>query len=361
MSMDIFEEMEKSNTEQVVFNYNKETGLKSIIAINNTTLGPAIGGCRILDYETTDAALKDVLRLAEGMTYKCALSGETYGGGKSVILADPKKDKNDILLRDHGKFIETLNGRYYVGPDVGTNSDDMATFSNSTEFVVSLPVEYGGYGDPSRPTAYGIYMAMKAASKFKHGSDSLKDKTVAIQGVGKVGSILVEYLIEEGASVIISAKTQESTKAVTEKFPQVKVVKADEIYEQDCDIFAPCALGGVLNDETIEKLKCNMVVGAANNQLAEARHGQVLHDKGILFAPDFVINSGGLISAADTLHMGNVSVDRVMAKTEKIYELIYTILETSKREDIPTNEVANKIAQERIDLIGKINKKYIRK
>lgn len=360
MNKNIFEQMEKSNTEQIIFHYNKETGLKSITAINDTTLGPAIGGCRILDYETTEAALEDVIRLAEGMTYKCALSGETYGGGKTVVIADPKKDKNDILLRDLGRFIQTLNGRYYVGPDVGTNSDDMATISNTTEFVVSLPVDYGGFGDPSRPTAYGVFMAMKAAAKFKLGVDSLKDMVVAIQGVGKVGGILVDYLMEEEAKVIITAKTEASIKAVTSKHPDVKVVKLDEIYEQECDIFAPCALGGVLNDETIEKLKCKIVAGAANNQLAEARHGRVLHDKGIAFAPDFVINSGGLISAADTLHMGNVNLDRVMSKTDKIYDLIYKILETSKREDIATIEVANKIAEDRIQLISKINDKFIR-
>ncbi len=360
MSIDIFEQMEKSDTEQVIFNYNKDTGLKSIIAINDTTLGPAVGGCRILDYASTEDALKDVLRLALGMTYKCAISGENHGGGKTVVIGDAKKDKNEMLLRDLGKFIQTLNGRYYVGPDVGTNSDDMAEISNETEYVVSLPEEYGGYGDPSRPTAYGVYMAMKAASKFKNGSDSLKDKTIVIQGFGKVGSILVEYLLEEEAKVVVSSRSEESTKAILSLYPNIKVVDADKIYEEECYIFAPCALGGIINEETIEKLKCEIIAGSANNQLSDSKAGEILHKKGIIFAPDFAINSGGLISAADTLDSGNVNTERVMKKTEKIYDLIYKILEISKEEDIQTTEVANKIAEERIELIGKINTKFVK-
>lgn len=361
MSIDIFEEMGKNGTEQIVFNYNKETGLKSIIAINDTTLGPAIGGCRILDYKSTDEALKDVLRLAEGMTYKCAVAGENHGGAKTVVIGDAKKDKNEILLRDIGKFIQTLNGRYYVGPDVGTNSDDMVEISNETDYVVSLTEEHGGYGDPSRPTAYGIYMAMKAAAKFKYENNSLKDKTVAIQGFGKVGSILTEYLVEEGAKVIVSSRSEESTKEILSKYPNVKVVDADKIYDQECHIFAPCALGGVINEETIEKFKCEIIAGSANNQLADSKSGDLLHDKGIIYAPDFLINSGGLISAADTLDAGNVNVDRVMSKTEKIYDLTYKILEISKKEDIQTTEVANKIAEERIANINKLKRKYIRR
>ncbi len=360
MSIDIFEEMEKSNTEQIVFNYNKETGLKSIIAINDTTVGPAIGGCRIRDYESTDEALIDAIRLALGMTHKCSISASNYGGGKTVVIADPKKDKNELLLRDIGKFVETLNGRYYIGPDVGTTSQDMVEIAKQTNYTVSLPVEYGGYGDPSRPTAYGVYMAMKASAKFKYEDDSLKNKTIAIQGVGKVGSILVEYLLEEGADVIISGRTEESTRAVKDKFPSVRVVGADKIYEQECHIFAPCALGGILNEENIEKLKCDIVAGAANNQLADMESGQILHDKGIIFAPDFVINTGGFTSAADTLDAGNVNVDRVMSKTEAIYDLTLEILETSRIEDIQTTKIARDIAENRIEVIGNINNKFIR-
>lgn len=358
MSIDIFEEMKKSNTEQIVFNYNKDTGLKSIIAINDTTVGPAIGGCRILDYDSTDEAVVDAIRLATGMTHKCSIAGSNYGGGKTVVIADPKVDKNEILLRDIGKFVQTLNGRYYIGPDVGTTSQDMVEISNQTDYAVSLPEEYGGFGDPSKPTAYGVYMAMKSAAKFKYGSDSLKDKTVAIQGVGKVGSILVEYLLEEETNIIISGRTEASTGAVVSKFPNVKVVSADEIYKQKCDIFSPCALGGILNKENIEKLNCDIIAGAANNQLDELGSGQILHDKGIIFAPDFVINTGGFMSAADTLDAGNVNIDRVMSKTEKIYDLTTMILEKSQKEDIPTTEIAIKIAEERIKLIGKINNKF---
>lgn len=360
MTIDIFEEMEKTNTEQIVFNYNKDTGLKSIIAINDTTVGPAMGGCRIRDYETTEEALIDAIRLAVGMTQKCSISGSNYGGGKTVVIADPKKDKDELLLRDIGKFVQTLAGRYYIGPDVGTTSQDMVDIAKQTDYAVSLPVEYGGYGDPSAPTAYGVYMAMKAAAKFKYGEDSLKGKTIAIQGVGKVGSILVEYLLEEEAEVIIAGRTEESTGAVSAKFPGVKVVEADRIYEQECHIFAPCALGGVLDEENIEKLKCDIIAGAANNQLAEKASGQLLHDRGIVFAPDFVINTGGFTSAADTLDAGNVNVDRVMSKTSQIYDLTYEILEASEREDIQTTEIAKKRAEDRIEVIGRINNKFIK-
>lgn len=360
MKKDIFKEMEKTDTEQIIFNYSKDTGLKSIIAINDTTIGPAIGGCRMRDYNTTDEALIDVIRLAEGMTYKCALAGANYGGGKTVIIGDPKVDKTDMLLRDLGKFVESLNGRYYIGGDVGTTSQDMVHISKETDYVLSLPQEYGGYGDSGKPTAYGVYIAMKACLKFKFGKDSLKGISVAIQGAGKVGKRLVEYLVEEGAEIIISARTEENIKEIKEKFPQIKVVDKDQIYKEECHIFSPCALGGVLNEETIKDLKCSIVAGAANNQLATEEDGQSLHDKGIIFAPDFVINSGGFISASDCVDFGDVNPDRVLSRTKEIYDLLYSMLERSKKENIPPFKIAKIMAEEKIKLIGDMKKRFVK-
>jgi|SRR5699024_3258920 len=359
MSLDIFKEMEKSNTEQIVFNYNKETGLKSIMAINDTTLGPAMGGCRMMEYESTDEAILDAIRLAVGMTYKISVAGENYGGGKTVVIGDPKKDKNEVLLRDLGRAVQMLNGRYYMGTDVGTSGNDMVYSALESDYIVGLPAEYGGFGDSSKPTAYGIYMAIKASAKTAFGNDSLRNLTVAVQGAGAVGSQVVEYLAEEGAKILLSDMTEDNIKALTSRFPEIEVVDPDKIYEQDCDVFTPCALGGIINDETIPKFKCKIIAGSANNQLAEPRHGKVLHNKGILFAPDFVINSGGFISAADTVDMGNASNDRVMAKTEKIYDTVLEIFSRSKEEDTPTVEIANKLAEDRIKEISKLGKNFI--
>lgn len=360
MSIKVFKEMEENNVEQVIFNYDKTTGLKSIVAINDTTIGPALGGCRMWDYKTEDEALIDAIRLSVGMTYKCSVAGTNFGGGKTVIIGDPKTDKSETLFRALGRFIQMLNGRYYTGTDVGTTGQDFVYASQESEYFVGLPEEYGGSGDTAIPTGYGIYMGIKAGAKAKFGSDCLKDLTVAIQGAGKVGTFVVEYLLEEGANIVICDVVEENLKALTEKYPEVKVVDPDKIYEQECDIFAPCALGAVINDDTIPKLKCKIVAGSANNQLEEPRHGKILHDKGILYAPDFVINSGGLIQVADELEMKDNNHDRVMAKTRTIYDILLNIFDISKREDIPTYEAANKLAEDRIEIIGQIKRKYVR-
>ena len=359
MDIDIFEEMEKYGVEQIVFNYDKTSGLKAIISIHDTTIGPASGGCRMWDYETTDEAVIDAIRLSKGMTYKSALAGANFGGGKTVIIGDPKTDKNEMLFRALGRFVQTLNGRYYTGTDVGTNGEDFVYASQESDYLVGLPEEYGGGGGTALPTAYGVYMAMKAATKKIYGNDSLKDLTVAIQGIGKVGSLLVEYLLEEEAKVVATAISEESRRALKEKHTSVKIVSPDEIYGQECDIFSPCALGSVINDDTIGKLKCKIIAGCANNQLAEDRHGDILHEKGILYAPDFVINSGGLIQVSDPLEMGNVNIDRVMAKTKNIYNVVMSIFNLSEEEGIPTYKAANRLAEERIEAIGQIKRTYI--
>lgn len=359
MDIDIFEEMEKYGVEQIVFNYDKTSGLKAIISIHDTTIGPASGGCRMWDYETTDEAVIDAIRLSKGMTYKSALAGANFGGGKTVIIGDPKTDKNEMLFRALGRFVQTLNGRYYTGTDVGTNGEDFVYASQESDYLVGLPEEYGGGGGTALPTAYGVYMAMKAAAKKIYGNDSLKDLTVAIQGIGKVGSLLVEYLLEEEAKVVATAISEESRRALKEKHTSVKIVLPDEIYGQECDVFSPCALGSVINDDTIGKLKCKIIAGCANNQLAEDRHGDILHEKGILYAPDFVINSGGLIQVSDPLEMGNVNIDRVMAKTKNIYNVVMSIFNLSEEEGIPTYKAANRLAEERIEAIGQIKRTYI--
>lgn len=360
MGIDIFEEMEKDGIEQIVFTYDKASGLKAITSIHDTTLGPALGGCRMRKYDSTDDAVLDAIRLSVGMTYKCSVAGTNFGGGKTVILGDPKTHKSEALFRALGRSVESLNGRYYTGTDVGTTADDFVLASQESKYMVGLPEEYGGGGNTAIPTAYGVYMGIKAAVKLRYGDESLKGLRFAVQGVGKVGSLIVDYLIEEGGSVTICNTSEENIRKIIDKYPQVKYVAIDEIYGEECDVFVPCALGGVINDDTISKLKCKIIAGPANNQLEEPRHGQVLHDMGILYAPDFVINSGGLIQAADELEMVDLNHDRVMAKAKKIYDKLLDIFEISKNEDIPTYKAANKLAEDRIETIGQIKRRYVR-
>lgn len=360
MNLDIFKEMEDHNVEQVIFNYDKATGLKSIIAINDTTIGPALGGCRMWDYESQEHAIMDAIRLSQGMAYKCSVAGTNFGGGKAVIMGDPKKDKNETLFRAFGRFVQMLNGRYYTGTDVGTTGQDFVYASQESDYFVGLPEEYGGSGNTAIPTAYGIYMGIKASAKAAFGSDELKGLTIAVQGAGKVGTLLIDYLIQEGAKIKVCDVVEDNLNSLVSNYPEVKVVDPNTIYEEECDIFAPCALGAVINDKTIEEFKCKVIAGSANNQLAEPRHGQILHDKGILYAPDFVINSGGLIQVADELEMADNNHDRVMAKTKGIYNILLNIYDISKENNIPTYQAANKLAEDRIETIGQIKRKFVR-
>ncbi|ADL08309.1 leucine dehydrogenase [Thermosediminibacter oceani DSM 16646] len=363
MKIDIFKEMEKHGFEQIIFNYDKTTGLKAIIAIHDTTLGPALGGCRMWPYETEDEALIDAMRLAKGMTYKCAVSDNNFGGGKTVIIGDPKKDKSEALFRALGRFVQTLGGRYYTGTDLGTTGMDFVYASRESDYMVGLPEEYGGSGNSAVPTAYGVYNGMKAAAKIVFGSDSLKGLKVAIQGVGKVGRVLVGYLKEEGAQVIIADISEENINKVKEKYPDVEVVESEKIYDVECDIFAPCARGGIINDDTISRLKCRIVAGAANNQLLEPRHGDALHEKGILYAPDYVINAGGLIQVADELEFKNDEKrhERVMMKAKGIYDILLKIFTISKEQNVPPHKVADRLAEERIEVIGRLKTNYVKR
>jgi leucine dehydrogenase len=354
--LDIFEEMKAQGHEQIIFNYDQATGLKSIIAIHDTTLGPALGGCRMWNYESTEEALHDVLRLSKGMTYKCGVSGVPHGGGKAVIIGDPQKDKSDELFQAFGTFVETLKGRFYTGTDVGTVGMDFVSAAKQTDYLVGLPEEYGGSGNSAVITAFGVWKAMKATALEVYGNDSLKELTIAIQGLGKVGKFLVDHLYEEGAHLIVTDISQENIDHVLKKYPDIVPVQPESIYEVDCDIFSPNALGAVINDDTIPKLKCSAIVGAANNVLAEERHGNILHEKGILYAPDYVANAGGLIQVADELHVFNK--ERAFKNASLIYDILGKIFKISKEQNIPTYLAANVLVEEKIEKIGQIQKKF---
>lgn len=355
----VFEQMEKLGHEQVIFNYDKATGLKAIVAIHDTTLGPALGGCRMWNYETEQAALTDALRLSRGMSYKCAVSGVTHGGGKTVIVGDPQKDKSDELFQSLGSYIETLQGRYYTGTDVGTVGMDFVSASKQSKYLVGLPEEYGGSGNSAIITAYGVWRGIKATAKEAFGSESLEGLTIAVQGLGKVGQFLVEHLVDEGAELIVTDIAEENVRTVVAKFPGIKAVQPTEIFGVECDIFSPNALGACINDETIPQFKCKAICGAANNVLAEPRHGDILHEKGILYAPDYVANAGGLIQVADELNGYNK--ERAFKNASLIYGTLLQIFAIAKEENLPTYKAADVMVEDRIETIGRIKRKFMRK
>lgn len=348
----VIHQMLKHNHEQVVFCNDNETGLKAIIAIHNTILGPSLGGTRMWMYNNEMEALHDVLRLSRGMTYKAAVAGLNLGGGKAVIIGDSRKHKTEALLRRFGKFVNSLGGKYITAEDVGMSSKDMEYIYMETKHVSGLPESMGGSGDPSPVTAYGVYLSMKASAKERWGSDSLSGKKVAVQGTGNVGMNLVKYLTEEGAKVYITDINEERLKAVASQY-KAEVVGGDEIYDLDVDIYAPCALGATINDETLGRLKCSIICGAANNQLADEKvHGEAVIRKGILYAPDFVVNAGGLINVCSELT--GYKRQRAMEQAENIYNTTLNIFKISKAEGIPTYQAANRIAEKRLADIGKV-------
>jgi len=354
--MNLFETIEKQGEhEEIVICYNKEAGLKAIIAIHNTALGPALGGTRMWNYKTDEEALIDVLRLSRGMTYKAAAAGLNLGGGKAVIIGDSKTQKTEAMFRAFGQYIQSLNGRYITAEDVGTSVKDMEWVYAETPWVTGIPKALGGSGDPSPFTAYGVFMGMKASAKEKLGTDSLKGVRIAVQGLGHVGYHLVEHLTKDGAVVTVSDIDQEKTKQVEKQF-NVKVTSPEQILFTDCDVLAPCALGAVFNDQTIPKLKTKIICGAANNQLAEARHGQVLKEAGILFAPDYVVNAGGLMNVF--VELETYSTERAMAKAETIYSNVQELYKIAKSEDIPTNVAADRLAERRIEQVGRLKQRH---
>lgn len=353
--MTIFSALEKDDFEQIVFCQNKNTGLKAIIAIHDTTLGPALGGVRMWNYNSEEEALIDVLRLAKGMTYKNAAAGLNLGGGKAVIIGDPKKDKNEALFRSFGQFIESLNGRYITAEDVGTNEEDMDYIHLETEHVTGTSRK--GAGDPSPVTAIGIYYGMKATAKEAFGSDSLKNLTIAIQGVGQVAYNLCKHLHEEGAKLVVTDINEEAVNRAVIEFNATSVLP-DEIYDVDCDIFSPCALGGVINDETIPRIKAKAIAGSANNQLEKEEHGLILHEKGIIYAPDYVINSGGVINVAEEL--SGYNRERALNKVKSIYHILENVYQISKNNHIPTSVAANEMAEKRIQTMRNLKRLYFR-
>ncbi|MFC0188334.1 branched-chain amino acid dehydrogenase [Fictibacillus aquaticus] len=354
--MEIFKYMETYDYEQMVICQDKQSGLKAIICIHDTTLGPALGGTRMWTYDSEDAAIEDALRLAKGMTYKNAAAGLNLGGGKTVIIGDPKKDKNEEMFRAFGRYIQGLNGRYITAEDVGTTVEDMDLIYQETPFVTGVSPAFGSSGNPSPVTAYGVYRGMKAAAKEAFGTDSLEGKTIAVQGVGHVAFTLCKHLHEEGASLIVTDINKEAVQRAVEAFG-AKAVEPSEIYSVDCDIFAPCALGAIINDETIPQLKAKVIAGAANNQLRETSHGDLIHEMGIVYAPDYVINAGGVINVADELNGYNR--ERAMRKVETIYDNIARVIEISKRDRIPTYLAADRLAEERIERMRKSRSQFL--
>jgi len=341
--MKIFDYVEKYGHEQVVFCYDKATGLKAIIAIHDTTLGPAVGGTRIRDYQSEEEALYDVLRLSRGMTYKNSAAGLSIGGGKAVIIGDPTKIKSEALFRAFGKFVEGLNGRFITAEDMNTNTEDIAYMNKETDHVIGLE---GKSGDPSPVTAFGIYRGILAAADHVYGSQDLIGKVAAVQGLGAVGYRVCKYLHDAGVKLYVSNRGKEKVERAVEEFGAIAVA-TDDIYSVECDIFVPCATGAIINDNTIDQLKCKIVAGCANNQLAENKHGDILKEKDILYIPDFVINSGGVINAYEEIIGYNK--ERAMAKASAIYDVIKEIIDISIKENIPTYVAAERMAEKNID------------
>jgi leucine dehydrogenase len=352
MSNQVFSLMQEMEHEQVVFCHDPNSKLKAIIAIHNTTLGPALGGTRMWSYASDDDAVVDALRLSRGMTYKAAISGLNLGGGKAVIIGDPSL-KSEALWRRYGKFVNSLNGKYITAEDVNTSATDMEYIHLETKHVTGIPEYMGGSGDPSPFTAYGVFVGMKACAHKHWGNDSLSGKKVLVQGVGHVGQYLVGHLVEAGAKVYITDINEARIKETSSKFA-VEYVAPDKMLDLDLDVYAPCALGATVNGDSIPKLKCPIIAGAANNQLAvEKEHGRQLIDRGILYAPDFLINAGGLINVAAEAG-GSYNREKVTKDVEKIYGRILDIFGLSEAEGITTQEAAMKIAQKRIDDIAKV-------
>jgi leucine dehydrogenase len=343
----LFEKVQQMGHEQVVFCHDAHSGLNAIIAIHNTTLGPALGGTRVWNYNSHEDAIIDALRLSRGMTYKNAISGLNIGGGKAVIIADPKM-KSEELWRRYGRFVNSLNGKYITAEDVNTNTADMEFVSLETKFVTGVPEYAGGSGDPSPFTAQGVFMGMKASAKKAYGNDSLVGKKVLVQGAGHVGQYLIGHLVAEGATVMVSDIDAAKLKAAVDKYPGIKVVDNASIFDLEMDIYAPCALGATLNDESIAKLKCAIVAGAANNQLADENvHGPMLVKKGIVYGPDFLINAGGVINVAAELDGYNLG--KVNSAVERIYNRTLDIYALSEKENTHPQAAAMIMAQKRID------------
>ncbi len=345
--MQVFPRLREHDYEKVVFCNDNESGLRAIVAVHDTTLGPALGGIRMLPYETEEAALEDVLRLARGMTYKAAIAGVDLGGAKSVVIADSRTDKNPALIRAMGRFVDTMAGEYVAGQDIGTNSHDMAVMRSVTKHVSCVNESAGGAGDPSRTTAYGVSCGIRAVLKATTGSDSLAGRHVVVQGLGNVGYSVAQFCAEAGARLTVTdvftplvAKAEQELGAA--------VVSPDDVYDVECDVFSPNSIGGVINDDTIGRLRCAAIAGGANNVLAEARHGAELAAMDITYGPDYLVNSGGLIRCQEEVGGRPTEDFTIYAKVTQIYDQTLHVIERAKELGISTAAAADWIAEERI-------------
>jgi valine dehydrogenase (NAD+) len=344
--------------EQVVFCQDPQSGLKAIVAIYSTALGPALGGTRFYPYATEDDALHDVLNLSRAMAYKAACAGLDLGGGKAVIIGDPERDKSETLLRAYGRFVASLNGRYFTACDVGTYVQDMDVIARECRWVTGRSPEHGGAGDSAVLTAFGVFQGMRAAAEATWGEPTLRGRRVGVAGVGKVGHHLVEHLLADGASVVIADVNAEAVARVTSAHPEVEVVDVDALVSQQMDVYAPCALGGALNDETVPVLQAKVVCGAANNQLDHPGIEKVLADRGVLYAPDYVVNAGGLVQVADEIEGFNF--ERAKAHAAKIYDTTKKVFAIAADEGVPPAVAADRFAERRMSEVGRLRGVYLR-
>ena len=349
--MSVFTKIEQQGHEQVNYFYDPETNLKAIIAIHNTVLGPSLGGCRMMQYSSDDDALVDVLRLSKGMTYKAAVAGLKLGGGKAVIIGDPKQDKSNELLESFGRFIDGLNGRYITAEDMGMTVDDMAVIKTQTNYVTGTSESLGGSGDPSDFTSYGTFIGIKAAVNFKLKKNNLNGLSIIVQGLGNVGTKLINYLSKEDMTIYVNDVDSQKVEKCVSKYGAIEISN-DELYELDVDVYSPCAIGATINDKTIEQLKCKIIAGAANNVLKDYdKHGDMLIKKGILYAPDYVINAGGLINIYNELNEYNR--DEVYNQVETIYDTLMDIFHQSENDQLATNTISDMLAQKIINQTNK--------
>jgi glutamate dehydrogenase/leucine dehydrogenase len=349
----LFERIGGDDYEQIVYCHDRSSGLRSIIAIHSTVLGPALGGTRFYPYASEDDAVEDVLRLARGMTYKSAAAGRDHGGGQAVVLGDPSTMKTEALMRAYARYVDSLGGRYVTAEDVGTTQADMDLIRRETRFVTGVSRALGGSGDPSAATAYGVLHAMKAVARNVWGDTALGDRHVVVSGVGKVGSNLVRHLIEERARVTIADVDDRAIERVARDFG-VEVAPVDKAHAVDCDIFSPCALGATLNATTIPELRCAAVVGSANNQLAEPGCAEQLADAGVVYAPDYVVNAGGDINIAEELGDAGYHRERAYASVRRIFDTTSAVLATAAEEHITTAAAADRLAERRIAEVGRV-------
>ncbi|MEY2152820.1 MULTISPECIES: Glu/Leu/Phe/Val dehydrogenase dimerization domain-containing protein [Rhodanobacter] len=347
----IFETIAQTDHEQVVFCQNRDAGLKAIIAVHNTVLGPALGGLRMWPYKTEQDAVNDVLRLSRGMTYKNAVAGLNLGGGKAVIIGDPSKDKSEALFRAFGRFVNSLNGRYITAEDVGIDVNDMEYVFRETEYVTGVHQVHGGSGDPSPFTAYGSLQGLMASLQAKFGNEDVGKYSYAVQGCGHVGGEYIKLLREQGAKVFVTDINKEAVQRCVDELG-CEAVGLDEIYDVDADVYSPCALGGTVNEQTIDRIKAKIICGPANNQLATDAIGDELQKRGVLYAPDYAVNAGGVMNVS--LEIDGYNRERAMRMMRTIYYNLSRIFEISKNEGIPTYKAADRLAEERISAIGKI-------